>query len=52
MIDHDEIKKMTGDIQRISEAEKGRLDTEITMNEVSQCLKNTCNIIAPGPGAI
>ena len=48
VIDRDEIKKMTGHLKTISEAKKVKLESEITINEVSQCLKNTRNNVAPG----
>ena len=50
VIDWDEIKKMTSHLKTMSEAEKIKLESEITINEVSQCLKNTRNNVAPGTG--
>ena len=48
VIDKEEIKTMTGSIKKISQLEKNRLDEKITIKEVSTCLKNTRNNVAPG----
>ena len=50
VIDWDKIKKMTGHLRTISEAEKTKLELEITMSGVSQCLKSIPNNVAPGSG--
>ena len=41
---------MTGQVKKISEAEKGNLEKAITMEEISKTLKNTRNNVAPGVG--
>ena len=43
----DEIRNLTGHIKKISNAEKARLEHNIQMDELSKCLKNTRNNIAP-----
>ena len=39
---------MTGHVKMISEAEKAKLELEITMTKVSRCLKDTRNNVAQG----
>ena len=50
VIDKGEILERIGDIKKISEHDKERLDKEISMEEVSNTLKNTRNNVAPGAG--
>ena len=50
VMDWDEIKRMTGHVKMIFEAENIELESDIKMCEVSQCLKNTQNNVAPGSG--
>ena len=50
IIDWDEVDKMTGYLRTVSEAEKIKLESEITINKVSQCLKNTSNNGPPRAG--
>ena len=50
VIDKSSILEMTGQVKKISEAEKENLEKTITMEEVSKTLKNTRNNVAPGVG--
>ena len=50
VIDEKDTLEMTGQVKKISEAEKENLEKTITMEEVSKTLKNTRNNIAPGVG--
>ena len=43
---------MTGPIKMISELDREKLDSELTLDEVSKTLENTHNNVAPGSGGI
>ena len=49
-IDKEEITRLTGNMKKISQIERDKLDEKITMKEVSTCLKNTRNHVASGCG--
>ena len=49
-VDLEEIKRMTGHMKTISDVEKAKLEIQIIISDVSQCLKNTRNNVAPGSG--
>ena len=48
VIQKEDILKMTGQVKKISEADKENLEKKITREEVSKTLKNTRNNVAPG----
>ena len=50
IIDKGEILERIGHIKKISEHDRERLDKQISMEEVSNTLKNTRNNVAPGAG--
>ena len=45
-----DILEKIGEVKRISEEDKCQLERKITMEEVSNTLKNTKNNVAPGEG--
>ena len=50
MIDKNEILERIGDVKQISEHDRESLEQKISMEEVSNTLKNTRNNVAPGAG--
>ena len=50
IIDNNEILERIGDVKKISEHDRESLDRKISMDEVSNTLKNTRNNVAPGAG--
>ena len=50
VINKEDILEMIGQVKKINEADKENLESTITMEDVSQTLKNTRNNVAPGVG--
>ena len=49
-IDKEYVRKVVEHMKKIAQNEKSQFDEKITMNEVSTCLRNTRNNVAPGCG--
>ena len=49
-VNMEEVRNMTGHIKKIPDVECTILEKKITMDDLSRCLKNTKNNVAPGSG--